>query len=449
MNYKMVNPEIKFINHASILISYKKINLLSDPWYAGTAFDNGWKLLYESNVKEIHQMLENKVTHIWISHEHPDHFSVSFFKIFKNILINKKIQILFQETNDKRVISFLKKNNYIIRELKFMKDYFLTKDFSIKCIKDGFYDSALLATCGSKKILNLNDCQFNDEKSLLEIKKLTGKLDLLATQFSYAAWKGGIKNISWRQKAAEDKITNIKMQIKYLKPNFLLPFASFIYFCNKDNFYMNDSINKPKDLINKLKGEKSNILIMQPNEIFDFNSSINNKSAIQFWNIKLEQIKDNELCKSNIIGFDKLLENFQRYRARIITNNNLLLLKFIYYFLPLSFFRPVYIFLEDLKETFEIDYVKNIFKKTSKKPMLIMKSESLLFIFQNKFGFDTINVNSRFEEANKYGWSKASKSLAIETLNNMGYKVNINLFFNRNIILLFFKVIFKVNKNLK
>ena len=86
----MKNAEIQFINHASVLISNKPIGLLSDPWYKGSAFNNGWKLIYENSNDEIYSMLNNKVTHIWLSHEHPDHFSIPFFKKFKETIIKNK-----------------------------------------------------------------------------------------------------------------------------------------------------------------------------------------------------------------------------------------------------------------------------------------------------------------------------------------------------------------------
>ena len=46
--------------------------------------------------------------------------------------------------------------------------------------------------------------------------------------------------------------------------------------------------------------------------------------------------------------------------------------------------------------------------------MLSMKSESLNFIFKNSFGFDTLTVNGCFEEVQKGGFVKATKTLAIE-----------------------------------
>ena len=81
--------------------------------------------------------------------------------------------------------------------------------------------------------------------------------------------------------------------------------------------------------------------------------------------------------------------------------------------------------------------------------MLKMQSESLDFIFKNQFGFDTLNINARFEEEIESGWSNAAKTLTIETLNNMGLKVDFSIFFNIQIIKIFFKTIFKVIKNTK
>jgi L-ascorbate metabolism protein UlaG (beta-lactamase superfamily) len=84
-----MKTSIQFNNHASVIIKGTNISLLSDPWYQGDAFHKGWNLLYELSDDQIINIL-NKVTHIWISHEHPDHFSVSFFKKFSRQINAKK-----------------------------------------------------------------------------------------------------------------------------------------------------------------------------------------------------------------------------------------------------------------------------------------------------------------------------------------------------------------------
>ena len=87
----MNSTKIQFINHASVLISYNNIGLLSDPWYDHTVFHKGWRLLYETQLEDVLNVLDS-TSHIFISHEHPDHFNTSFFlnKEIKNKILKKK-----------------------------------------------------------------------------------------------------------------------------------------------------------------------------------------------------------------------------------------------------------------------------------------------------------------------------------------------------------------------
>ena len=80
--------------------------------------------------------------------------------------------------------------------------------------------------------------------------------------------------------------------------------------------------------------------------------------------------------------------------------------------------------------------------------MLSMKSESLNFIFKNSFGFDTLTVNGCFEEVQKGGFVKATKTLAIENLNNLGIKIELKTLFNISIIKLFLTRLYRVSKKL-
>ena len=108
---------IEFVNHASALISFGKIGILSDPWYSKSVFHHGWRLLYENENQYINEVLD-RTTHIYISHEHPDHFNPPFFLTdeVKEKIIKKRIVFLFQKTKDKRVISFLKNKGFEVQE---------------------------------------------------------------------------------------------------------------------------------------------------------------------------------------------------------------------------------------------------------------------------------------------------------------------------------------------
>ena len=62
---------IEFVNHASLLVSAGDVRLLSDPWLEGKVFHDGWALTAPTAMT--FDDFKN-VTHIWFSHEHPDHF---------------------------------------------------------------------------------------------------------------------------------------------------------------------------------------------------------------------------------------------------------------------------------------------------------------------------------------------------------------------------------------
>ena len=63
---------VKLLSHASVKITAGKTAILTDPWFFGRVFNNGWGLSPEPSLDYLKKELAN-VTHIWISHEHPDH----------------------------------------------------------------------------------------------------------------------------------------------------------------------------------------------------------------------------------------------------------------------------------------------------------------------------------------------------------------------------------------
>ena len=94
--------KIKWVNHASFVLEFEGVKLISDPWLEGTAFNDGWALL--SPTRFSYEEFKN-ITHIWFSHEHPDHFAPN---VLKNIPLEyrQKITVLYHHTVDKKVVNF-------------------------------------------------------------------------------------------------------------------------------------------------------------------------------------------------------------------------------------------------------------------------------------------------------------------------------------------------------
>ena len=443
-----MKTSIQFINHASVIITGTNISLLSDPWYQGDAFHKGWNLFYEISDDQIIDIL-NKVTHIWISHEHPDHFSVSFFKKFSRQINERKIKILFQYTKDKRIVRFLENLRFEYFELSDNITLKLDESFSVTCIKDGFYDSALLVNNKDEKILNLNDCDVTNSSKAKEIFSKTGEVDVLITQFSYAAWKGGVANKKWRAQAAFEKLNAMDLQISIFSPKTVVPFASFFYFSNRENFYLNDSINKPIDIINRFKECKANIIIMKPNDVIggDFEDFSSNK-AIEFWDQFYSHVNGRKKNIYEIISYEVINKSFINYYTRISTKNNLNFIRIIRSISPISFFKPVIVKILDLNITVKFDYVSKKIEMSKEVPMICLNSESLNVLFNNSFGFDTLTVNGCFEEGRVGGFVAATKSLAIENLNNLGIFVTSSLILNFSIIKKFIISLYRVARKI-
>ncbi len=444
---------IEFVNHASVLITYEKIGILSDPWYKGTAFHDGWRLVYELDNNKINELL-NKTSHIYISHEHPDHFRPEFFsnENNKNIIQSKNIEFLFQNTKDKRVINFLKNLNFNVHELKSNEIMKLKYGIEVQIEKYGFYDSFFKLKTPDLKILNLNDCGIKDQNELNLFQKKHGNFDVLLTQFSYAAWKGGINNKNFRKHAAEEKLKAVENQTKILNCKSTIPFASFVYFSNELNNYMNDSINTPENVKKFFIEKNIKMIFLRPGEIQDINNLKQDQLSLDFWKEKYNDVltksaEQKDKYKESV-SYEDLTLQFQKYKSKILSKNSKFLIFILCKIKILNFFQPIKIKLLDHNSIYNYSIFKGL-KKNSENSYydIQMHSQSLSFIFKNEFGFDTLTVNGCFE-ANQKGFIKSSKNLAIGNLNAMGFGLNFGLIFQPNFIFLFLNLIRKVSKKL-
>ncbi|MDB2431911.1 MBL fold metallo-hydrolase [Alphaproteobacteria bacterium] len=439
---------LQFVNHASILVRHGGISLLSDPWYQGDAFHKGWNLIHEFSDEEISDLLDN-VTHIWISHEHPDHFSVLFFKKFGDKIKECGIVILFQYCKDQRVHRFLSQSGFKTQILAEDNWTNLSKEFEVLCFKKGFYDSGLAIRTSDKTIVNLNDCQFEDDLACSDLSKITGECDILLTQFSYASWKGGMKNVAWRQLAAKEKIDIMKKQAFHLKPKVIIPFASFMYFSNKDNFYLNDAHNSPSDIIKGFEDTNFKLKILRPFEtICDLEMGDDNFKSIEFWNDASQLLASKKLNEYEIVPIEQLQNTFLLYKERVFKNNARWFMALARYLSPLPAFRPVNIKLVDLDVCFKFDLFGKSLIETKSDPDISMSSASLSFLMSNTFGFDTLTVNGCFDEERKSGFSRLARSFAIENLNNLGIEFKPSIVLNFRFIIMFVSRLRMVSKKL-
>ena len=409
--------KIQFFSHACFSVESDEAILLNDPYLQGTAFNNGWDLIVDNAVFE--KFIEKKLF-IYYSHEHPDHFSIPFLKLIE-FEKRKDITILFQKTRDGRVKSYLEKEGFVVIEVDNKKKVEISKNFYITIGQVPFYDSWGLIELDNLKVLNANDCILENPDRIQDIKNITGKVDILFTQFSYANWvEGGAHNSNSRARLAMEKLKRIKMQSDSLKPNFIVPFASMIRFCHIENSYMNDEINTPTKTVEFIeKNTSAKPLLMEPYEIWDGVTNKDNKNAIIFWEKAYTKALKRPLIKQkNTYDIKKIKTVSQEMIGRVRKRNNKILISLLEWssWLPSQIIK-----ITDLNCKIQFSWNKGVEEiyDDVRSEFIEMTSESLYFLLKFDFGIDTLNVNARFKGSLAQKKSLV-KTFSVLALNNTG-----------------------------
>jgi hypothetical protein len=410
----LVSPKITFVNHASVIFSYKKINLITDPWLFGSAFNNSWDLISKSKM-EIEDF--KGISHIWFSHEHPDHFYPLVLSSIPEE-IRKKITVLFQDTLDHRVVIKCRELGFSIVEMKHNKFYKLDDKFQVKCRPYLLYDSLLYLEIGEKRILNLNDCGVDSIRQAEYIHKITGDVDLLLTQFGYAAHIGDPEDVELRKIASKEKLTRIKIQTEVFNAKQIIPFASFIRFSHEDNIYMNDQVNKIRNVEQFIKKETKSIpIILYPGDKWILGQEKENNKAIELY--ENDFAKEYEPHRNSPVFTLEELQTYSKiYIKKIRDRNNWAVIKLFH---SISFFKTAKIYLKDLELPITFDLIHGINESNflKKDADIIMDSDSLTFAFKLDFGADTLLANARFRKSG--GRTMIFfRQFVIGTLNNNG-----------------------------
>ena len=332
--------KITFVTHAGFLTEVNGKTILTDPWIKGKAFNDSWALLSKPFDVDY-----STLDYIFISHEHPDHFS---FPSLKSIPENdrKRIKILYQQHASKRLNeAFIKLSFHSVIELP-LYQWTNVEGLNLFCGSAGSMDSFLAIKEENQILLNLNDCVFN-RKQYEYISKLVGKVTLLFTQFSFANWVGNDRDEVGN---AQKKIEDIKLQLEIFKPTYTVPFASFVYFCNEQNARMNAWINTPKKI------ESLNLTgmhFMYPGDTIDLsNPEFKSAEAVEKFMMDLASITIDPTPAPKT--FEEIIEavnqNLSNFRKHIIGPFR-------------SVIKPFSIYITDLNKAIEIDAKNGLVKE--------------------------------------------------------------------------------------
>ena len=401
------------------MVEHDGIVMVIDPWLEGRVFNNGWDLISKTVFK-----FEDfsQVTHIWFSHEHPDHFfPPNINRISEEH--RKNITVLFQETRDKRVVNYCRKVGFK-EVIELYPDKFLTlsPDLKVMCELYQEGDSWLLLKSKDYTIFNTNDCGIRDKFLADKLKQKVGPVDLLLTQFSYAYWAGNKDQQEFRRKVADDKLEGLKFQVDVFQPKIVIPIASFVWFCHEENFYLNDEVNRPQKVVDFIRNRTSaEPVLLYPGEEYWPGKEHDTTQSIALYNADFEKImKGENLVKGNRVEEEELVHQSVAFvhnlKSRFGVWSRLL--------------SPSNIWISDYSKSFTLSLVKGL------QPANVMEqdcdaslsSESLAFNFKFPWGNDTLGINGRYQRPVGGNYSHFYNFFRYDQLASRGIKVGIAYF---------------------
>lgn len=426
-----MNNLLTFVNHASFYIDNGNSLLLVDPWVEGTVFNNGWRLLdtTTSNAALVHDLAARKRhTFIWYSHEHPDHFSVSFIKKLKQDFPGT-VTVLFQQTKDQRVLGFLKKNGFEVIECAPGATVALDPLLSLTVYPFSGGDSYCLIQSGQRFILNINDCPLLTQAMCAAVRTriapVTDKIDVLFTQFGYANWIGNPFEPGLRRRAAAEKRERIRLQMQAFAPTVTIPFASFVSFCSIENSYLNDYQNSAYTIRqwSTLSPDTENLRFMKPGDTINLDRATPastlrmSQAAVAHWE-QLGTTSRAVLPPEPPVTVAALQAAFARYRNIIKTQLPVL----PYWLERFGLIKPLRIHFPDLRLTVRFSYVHGYTAMPAGSAFDVsMSSGSAVFIFTNEYGFNTTHVNGRFRTTGNDALARFSRFFMPQNLVRQGY----------------------------
>ncbi len=310
--------KIEWVNHASFIVEHDGVRMISDPWLEGLAFDHGWAHLVPTAMRYDDFAT---ITHIWISHEHPDHFAP------RNLLAipeehRRRITLMFHEGVDFRIGAFCRNAGFgKVLQLRSGRWEQLAGDLRVKCADQGG-DTWMAVRSRDTTLLNLNDAIFAYRWRIQALRRKVGApIDVLLSQFSYANWVGNPDEPMRHRAEATEMLRRLRTQMEVLRPRYAIPFASMVRFCHAENAYLNEAMNRVETASEAIAATGTTPVVLYPGETWEVGAPHDSEASIARYRPHYEAVAEQELVESPSVPIEELQRLAQRF-WRIIRRRN-------------------------------------------------------------------------------------------------------------------------------
>ena len=409
-----MTTSITWINHAGFLLECGDVALVSDPWIEGRVFDRSWSLLAPS--AWTYADFE-RVTHIWFSHEHPDHFFPPNVRQIPEH-VRGRITVLYQETKDNKVVDFCRKLGFSCQILP--PGEVVSLGSGVEVVNQPHeYDSWLLVRTPDARLLNLNDVPLRRPDAVAAVKDQVGEVDVLLTQFSYANWAGNPGDAARHKAEAETYIRQMKLQIETIRPRYVIPFASFVRFAHEQNAFHNAWANRVDDIVAMLESDCGVVPVaLYPGDRWSLFDAHDNAPTLAKYGDRYAESMTG-LTPTETVAEPRLIEMAGDFVARLRKSN---VTAPLWPIQLAGYLRPARVYLDDLGRAYVFSMLTGLRPASVARAScdIATYSDAFAFCLQNLFGSGTLAVNGRFEAPAggdiKYFW----RQFAIAAENNEG-----------------------------
>lgn len=381
------HDEIELIAHAAVVLRLGPVVLLTDPWFAGRAFNESWALAPPAALRP---GLLDEVTHLWISHEHPDHFHVPTLKGLPDAF-KERVEVLFQETPTPKVPDALRRMGFrSIRTLPNRQWCSLAPGIQVWCAQFGSLDSCLAMQGRGRTLLVLNDCEV-DPSEYAGLRAAVGAPDVLLAQFSLAGYTGEEldRDATLRADARRD-LDGLVEQHRALGAGYTLPFASFVYFCRSDNAYMNHYANSVADVVARFQPEGLELAVLWPGDRWRLDDAPPSEHAVARHEEFAARVELRPIEPATPVPLDAVEAAFHARSRRLRENHPVWLLRLL--LAPLRVRLPDH---DDAEVVLDLANDRWSVGPPSPDPDLSVCSQPLQFALRWPFGVQTLGVSAR------------------------------------------------------
>jgi len=395
--------DLTLISHASVVVDCGHVVVWTDPWLESRAFNDSWELLPAPSPDR--SFLE-RVTHIWLSHEHPDHFNIPTLKNLP-AEFRERVTVCYQKRNTTKIFDALHKMGY--RHFLDLPNCAPVRvgDVTLYCFQAQLGDSVLGIRHGDLRLVNINDSDIS-ERDCKRVLAEFGTPDVVLNQFSVAGYVGYRDRERYLPRLAKDKLNQLMRNHQWLDAKLTVPFASFMHFCMEDNAYLNRYANRPRDVIAYMTAHGCDCYFMGFGETISVGSrELPDMAANLVMYEKEFAAATTRSEPSPPVDLEKIRRAYEKFFANLDANVPVALRR--WWLGTITFHVP------DLKVAIRVDAAECRFEVLPPDPEgadVVVNSQPLWFGFAFPYGFETLGISGR-GTVNRFRYWQAWKRVSI------------------------------------